>query len=546
MISRSAFCLFVLATFLCRISAATPPVSDKALRFDGNTITGILSSDSFICLPYEERAVELSRQIKNVLSYVRTRTGDSDLISILSRIKIAGSKKLEILDRPDTIETNMFLKNIRFATHLPQNASQIDIVREEVEYLREVTGISLDAKVIQKTLFGFSEERMKSFQLNKSVLQYIARAMVYRDIAVAHNAGPGVPDAEKLRSLLDLTAVQVAPHFENEIPGVPTYYDFNDLPLEILLRGMGACDRSAWVLSTLAYYAGLESTIVYLYKDMSGLSNHTVADVKADGVFRAVDPFNHRLYDKSVSRLSAEGGDFKYFCVFINPIESQALLPIMKLAEILSRWYIPDQRLFFNSETALASFVERLYREEVLSQRTPRREIEDDLMDKIILASDTRVNPLVTINGVAVGRWGYPFWLRGYYQMDLWPMMKAAQFPFLDDLREVRMKQLLGRYEETDALFESMTGKDRGPSIFQTELGYFMVLNQYLQNNISEMKKGVKWYESKYPNTPRAARLRDLWTKAAVPTATGGRLKKKNISVRSGGSSEAPKGGGDQ
>ena len=54
-------------------------------------------------------------------------------------------------------------------------------------------------------------------------------------------------------------------------------------PREIWRRGWGACDRQAWVLCELAYQCGWETQIVYLVDPKTGVSPHTVCELRRPG-----------------------------------------------------------------------------------------------------------------------------------------------------------------------------------------------------------------------------------------------------------------------
>ena len=119
---------------------------------------------------------------------------------------------------------------------------------------------------------------------------------------------------------------------------------------------MGACDRSAWSLATLAYYGGLDCHIVYLFRDPALPSNHTVMEVKTERGWQVVDPFNNRIYDEGAWDLSKKNPYYKNCSIYLNPVEAHALLPVVKLAEMICRAYVPDQRMFFDVEEAAKQF----------------------------------------------------------------------------------------------------------------------------------------------------------------------------------------------
>jgi len=58
--------------------------------------------------------------------------------------------------------------------------------------------------------------------------------------------------------------------------------DIGVMPHTILLRGYGACDRSAWVLCTLLESLGIGAYVVYLRDPQTGASHHTIAAAEID------------------------------------------------------------------------------------------------------------------------------------------------------------------------------------------------------------------------------------------------------------------------
>ncbi len=57
----------------------------------------------------------------------------------------------------------------------------------------------------------------------------------------------------------------------------------NLTPLEIIMRGNGLCDRSAWVMATLAQRVGMNAEIVFLKADQKLRSSHTLCQLEISG-----------------------------------------------------------------------------------------------------------------------------------------------------------------------------------------------------------------------------------------------------------------------
>ena len=72
--------------------------------------------------------------------------------------------------------------------------------------------------------------------------------------------------------------------------------DQSAYPLAIAQRGFGVCDRQAWVLCELAYQIGADCYIIYLMDPDTGVSHHTICEVKYNNKSYILDP----MYDKFI------------------------------------------------------------------------------------------------------------------------------------------------------------------------------------------------------------------------------------------------------
>jgi hypothetical protein len=74
----------------------------------------------------------------------------------------------------------------------------------------------------------------------------------------------------------------------------------DDWPLALWKRGYGLCDRQSWVLSELAWQAGWETQVVYLYDEKHTTSPHTICELRKSDTVALVDPLSAKLLPKSV------------------------------------------------------------------------------------------------------------------------------------------------------------------------------------------------------------------------------------------------------
>ncbi|OGH59262.1 MAG: hypothetical protein A3G34_02985 [Candidatus Lindowbacteria bacterium RIFCSPLOWO2_12_FULL_62_27] len=497
--------LGLAAAVICVLAARSLITKGRSVshevEFAGNVITFHPGTDKFRGLSHEERADHLARLAEEVLGYAQTQTGLQSAADLVPRLRPGGPGEILIGGTADASAAETLRNNERFGQSIPVSEKWKFQISSLVDEITERDGrphgraISRDGAVIR--LAGVSDTEFRSLRLSQETRHYMARAMIYRDIVLAAGAGPNIPDHEKLEALLDWTFVNVSAHFEREVPPYPRLVDYNDVPLGLMLRGMGDCDRSVWVLATLAWHAGFEANIVYLHRTIGAISFHAVAEIKLNGRWRAVDPYNNRLYDESVIELSKHDPDFKYARVMFNPFEPEGLLPAVKVAEMIGRFYAPGQRLFFDIQKPVKTFVADHF-----SGKNPQEYI-DRTTAQILL--HTSRGELVRLPGadVFIRRWDHPFLLRVYYYEDMWRLKKEADFPFMKTLRRPRIDQLTGRYKEAALAFASLSRDGGDTGLYGEEREYFMILNEYDEKDFTSVEKNVRAYRKKYPLTPR-------------------------------------------
>jgi hypothetical protein len=65
------------------------------------------------------------------------------------------------------------------------------------------------------------------------------------------------------------------------------------LPFFIWKRGYGVCDRQSWVLAELAYQLGYETRIIWLMNPETGISPHTICEIRKKDFSAIADPLNN-------------------------------------------------------------------------------------------------------------------------------------------------------------------------------------------------------------------------------------------------------------
>ncbi|MBS3763324.1 MAG: hypothetical protein KGZ25_08490 [Planctomycetes bacterium] len=109
-------------------------------------------------------------------------------------------------------------------------------------------------------------------------------------------------------------------------------------PLRIWQGRTGLCDRQAWVFCELAYQKGWETQIVYLRDPESGVSHHTIAEVRKDHRVYTVDPYKNRLVEGYSVRMLASRPEL----IKKNWPESQKFWPEFKNAILWTPAYPQD------------------------------------------------------------------------------------------------------------------------------------------------------------------------------------------------------------
>ncbi len=482
-----------------------PPGFDARtqLQFDGDRITVRMPPAEFLALPYAERAQIISRQISAVVDYVSARTGMSDIVNIVCRLDNPAPGVIQIRNDFDPACEDILKLNYSFSTNVRTSAVQERFIHTMISSLSADTSGHLDENEYIQKMHGFSDTGFMRRFLSDEAVQYIELAMTVRDIARAAIGGRNRSSREKIEALMDWVFVNVSNHFVRQAPGFEDFADYNDRPLGYMLRGMGDCDRSAWVLCRLADRAGMSAHVVYLHKpgEENRASWHTVTEIRTDRGWQAVDPFNNIIYDKSVLQLSREGDYFKRSWIFPNHVPPLAYLPVMKIADMICRSYIADLELFVDVKKTVYAYLSDEYGE------TTNPGKADQYVGLMSRSYAVQMMP----DEVSLTRWEMPFWIRGYYYEGAFRTYKRKKLPFMAKIREARLEQILGHYDQAGKLFESLKN-DTGESDprFAEERDYFMILNAYYEQDYASVERDVPLYREKYPETPRNTMLRYL------------------------------------
>jgi len=320
---------------------------------------------------------------------------------------------------------------------------------------------------------------------------WIERADLYHRIA-AEVAGGTASPADKALKLFRWTVRNV-----QSSGGPGEAEDAGVFPRDVLLRGYGLCDRTAWVYAALLQAAGIEACIIYLRDPETKVSYHTIAGAAVEGALYLFDTYaglpvvsktpskTHSIlmlkavlhdpaaldsFDLDGERFPMKGADFTRATVFV-PFEPEMILPATRIAQgVLARGGYP---ICFHH-----SWKEDLGRLSALVFGGGRFHTRGP-----VVTSEESTNQ--------VALWDFPFrigWLRAHdakYRARLEQLGKRAE-----GWRAARLAQLTGRYEQARRLC-AQAGT-------QEDVDYLFVLTAFEQGGYEECIDRAKQYLAGY------------------------------------------------
>lgn len=117
---------------------------------------------------------------------------------------------------------------------------------------------------------GFSATASGSQLLEARDQAYLERCLFLRAVALQVTAG-AANDIARANRLFAFVCDEIQPRAQATDHAWPE---------DILIRGYGSCDQSAWVLCSLAEQIGIKSMVVFLRDPATGISYHTVAALR--------------------------------------------------------------------------------------------------------------------------------------------------------------------------------------------------------------------------------------------------------------------------
>jgi hypothetical protein len=100
-----------------------------------------------------------------------------------------------------------------------------------------------------------------------------------------------LPDTSNIKKIFSMVRMRIKSREANH-PRAPW-------PYWIWKRGYGVCDRQSWVFCEIAYQLGWETQIIYLRNPETGISPHTICEIRREGQAWLADPLHGILINKS-------------------------------------------------------------------------------------------------------------------------------------------------------------------------------------------------------------------------------------------------------
>ena len=235
---------------------------------------------------------------------------------------------------------------------------------------------------------------------------------------------------------------------EQEDVGVP--------PDTILLRGYGACDRSAWALCTLLENLGIRACVIYLRDPQTGISHHTIAAAEFGGLLYLLDTwagvpvtttagrcaaFDEVVADSATIDDASIGGRRQFVSgaevansIVLLPLEAASVHPITAAVQ----------------ET-LAGSGPLLYRDfrERLAHLGKMLFPGDDLVDDGVRLTAQGSNCIAAV-------WDYPFRIAHNGRLPDYARSVEEAHPWLRRCFDARWEHLAGSHEKEAAAYEEL------------------------------------------------------------------------------------------
>ena len=325
----------------------------------------------------------------------------------------------------------------------------------------------------------------KSYDIND--ISYIQRCIKYNETAINIIRGRKA-EQERILALFDW----VYRNISIATPGE----DYPALPLDLMLRGYGCCDRSAWIFATLAEQIGYHSNIFYLRDPETMVSPHTVALILMNDKWVVFDTYTGIYFRKngepaglkditekpSLTHHVPKYREYWSKCfdkgsIWV-PVEAEASLHRMQLVQELAGQFLPySPKIYHNPVRKL------LFTLKTLNTKMP---------------STRRIDLPFKIGNNPIDIWFYPFKLRLHYLSGEFGGSVKKHNPALEYYLNARATFLSGNYQE--ALEEYAALLEKSPNTdYSDDLSYFKSLCMFELKNWEDASRELTKYLEDYP-----------------------------------------------
>jgi len=335
--------------------------------------------------------------------------------------------------------------------------------------------------------FFLEEEVLESVITSQEELDYLRKVVIYKKLADHITKGLKT-DFEIIYALFDWTVRNISLFHDKDVG-----QDINAYPYDYMMRGFGGCDRSAWVLTTLAGQAGFRAHIIVL-------PYHTMTQIFIENKWVLFDPFYNNVF-KSTKGLSGLN----------EPLEVQSFIKEKKcykdnffndlmecrfeiICEPLS--VLPKMKLLQNTFDKNLNSPPALYYDVL-------EEIEFLISSMITVKpkEDATISIPYNIPGKKqrISLALYPFSNRFGYRPGLISNNFELLFPNQKYITRAREFQLTGNYVEAMGEYNKLIASPPDASLIDT-LVYYKALCYYEMQDLKEAKHLFESYKENYPD----------------------------------------------
>ena len=335
--------------------------------------------------------------------------------------------------------------------------------------------------------FFLEEEVLQSVITSQEELDYLRKVIIYKRLADHITKGLKT-DFEIIYALFDWTVRNISLFHDKDVG-----HDFNAYPYDYMMRGFGGCDRSAWVLSTLASQAGFRAHNI-------ALPNHTMTRIYINNKWVMFDAFYNVVFKNSERLLELnESPEIQTFikknkcykdnffndlteCKFEIICEPLSVLPKMKfLQNAFNENLKSPPKFYYDILEEIAFFISSIIPENQINDKT--------------ISIPYSIPGKKQIISVAL----YPFVNRFIYNSSGLMKNKFEHlFPNEKYLTNAKENQLMGNYAEAIDEYNKLIASPPNSDLIDM-LVYYKALCYYEIHDLKTAKHLFESYKINYP-----------------------------------------------